>query len=507
MLMKTKIQQWYTATSRSSKMTVLEWGLLGGAVLISFVVHWFFLIDGFGEPDACEFGNMAVQWHKTGDFRYLYYVRTSVFYLQVLKASLDCGMPAWQLPHFMNGMNAGFGSLLLVPYYLLWKKLSNTTTAFLSILLLSFAPAFWIGCIYGMPHIPALFFFGFSLVFFLGYLESEEKRRYVFWGLSIVFAILTLGFKADILLCFGAFGGLVFLRKRILCREMIFAAAAILLAFLFFIFYPKMLFGNIESFSRFSNQWNQDFPFNPKAWLDIKNIGSTVTASGIVFSSLSVLAWGYAIVRRQHLRHMAFALSWCLPIVLFWTLKMGNSSRHMVSSILVILFFTAFIVSGFFRRDWTMWGVVLGIIILNYFLCPDRLLPRTYRPSSRLFAAQPRIQAIVDRWHELGRRFYASPADKKVIAGECYTRYVEWETLRQIEDWKFGENLGVYHYVQGGREKQFCNIYIETEDELKQILNTYKGWEVWEWVSEADNTRFEIRRISESIPGCFEAKD
>ncbi len=48
----------------------------------SFGIHFYFKMHDYGEGDACEMGNMALELHQTGTLHeYSYRIRTSVLYI------------------------------------------------------------------------------------------------------------------------------------------------------------------------------------------------------------------------------------------------------------------------------------------------------------------------------------------------------------------------------------------------------------------------------------------
>ena len=110
--------------------------ILAGTVILSIFVHGFFIMDGFGEPDAVRLAVQAAGWHQMGRIPILAYtVRTSPLHLHAMKAILDLGCPLHQLANFMNWANVIIGSLTLIPLYLLWRYLSTPKAAAIGCLL------------------------------------------------------------------------------------------------------------------------------------------------------------------------------------------------------------------------------------------------------------------------------------------------------------------------------------------------------------------------------------
>ena len=210
--------------ARRSKL-LLEAGIVTVAAIVSVFVHSRFMIEGFGEPDAARLAVQAVSWHNSGSPIVAYTVRTSPLYLFMLKARLDGGMALATLPVFMNWLSAVTGGLSLIPMYWLWRRLSNVGAAALACALFSVTPTFWLGQIYGMPHMPSFFFFLVAVLIFSFAVKSNGPRFQWLCGIALVPAVLAVALKADIILCFGAFVGVAFCMRALNWRNTIAAGA------------------------------------------------------------------------------------------------------------------------------------------------------------------------------------------------------------------------------------------------------------------------------------------
>ena len=151
--------------------------ILTGCVILSIFVHGFFVMDGFGEPDAARMAVQAAGWHQMGRIPILSYpVRVSPLYLHTMKAVLDFGCPLHRLANLMNWANVIIGGLTLIPLYLLWRYLSTPKAAAIGCLLYSFTPTFWHASNYAMPNLPSFAFFVCALLLFAMSLRHSGVR-------------------------------------------------------------------------------------------------------------------------------------------------------------------------------------------------------------------------------------------------------------------------------------------------------------------------------------------
>jgi len=471
--------------------------LMGLCMILSFVIHFHFKIHGFGEMDACEMGNIALQLHQTSTmYEYSYRIRTSILYIQFLKTMLDYGLSPTALPDFMNDVNVLAGALLLPWLYFLWRRLADIRVVIAAMILLSFTPAFWQGNIYGMPHIPALLFFVISLNLFYYYMYVQGLARYLFYLLAIVFGVLTVGFKADLMLGFGMYFVLLFRRSGLRASRCLACFWPIAIPVLFVMIYPQMMYPDLTGFAKFSKAWNTSFPFTFHALSDAKNLAATICSVGPVMFFTSLVLMLIGIWRKVCPTILLSAVFWALPLAAFWGLRMGNSARHMMMVMIVVLFYATVVLNSLCKSNVKFFSMVLSLIVLNYFLCPDSLLARTYRPSSRIFQSPAALQEKITRWHRLGMQFAESCAAQKMIIGNDCIYYAFWESMCRQKKFQIIESPRAFRYrehnqirlVRGG-----CPVDgIMTEAWRGSIISGNPDWEIWEFVSTDNNTNFDL---------------
>jgi hypothetical protein len=182
-------------------------------------------------------------------------------------------------------------------------------------------------------------------------------------------------------------------------------------------------------------------------------------------------------VRRKHLAILALVLFWSAPALLFWCSKLGNNARHLMVAFAPL----ALLVAGTFtmetRRPRFYLATLAVILVANYFVSPDFSLPRTGRPSSRLFEAHKYVQARVSSWHEAGRAFAALPDARKELFGADYTVYGVWEVLARAKD--FHNDHGVWRVVSADGEEQAVKFVYVAAGSVVPLPDP--GWNAYLW--------------------------
>ncbi|MCX6348080.1 MAG: glycosyltransferase family 39 protein, partial [Candidatus Aureabacteria bacterium] len=174
-------------------------GIALTAVLLLALHGRFAFNDVFGEQDSARLANAAIRMHyrAAGTDAGYYGYRISPLYVRTLALLLDAGLPISRLPRAMNRINLLAGSIIIFPLYYLVKRLVNSRVSLITIILVTFCPAFWLGSIYGLPHFPAFAFLLASFCLFLRYPEAKTalRRALCAVGASLAFAA-ALAFKA-----------------------------------------------------------------------------------------------------------------------------------------------------------------------------------------------------------------------------------------------------------------------------------------------------------------------
>jgi hypothetical protein len=450
-----------------------ELPILVACIGISILVHALFVVGGFGEPDAARLAVFAAEWHQTGSIHsYTYHVRTSPLYIHSMKIMLDLGMPLGSIPPLINWMSLILGSLTLLPLYRLWKILSGSAVSAMACLFFTLTPAFWLANIYGMAHLVGFTALVISFLLFAESIIKEHKGKTIWLVGSIILACLSVSLKADLILCFGAYLGLVLCHGVTKIRLILLSLLLPVIATGFVIIYANVIIPDMPSLTESTGTWMKSFPFTIEAIMNPANRMIPIKSAGLFLFAAGVLSIGYCIVRQQQLRLLLFALLWSLPPILFWGLKMGNSSRHMMGSLAPIMFIVAVVLIGFFRHNIFRLLAVTVLLVGNYIVGSGN---STVSPPPQLH----RLSKIVGKysgWRHNVAELFAEMDDieNKMYVGNTTIPYVEWELFNAAMSFEvLHENPKTYRLFN--ESEQFYLIQVQHV----QSPTTVKSSEFW----------------------------
>lgn len=409
--------------------------LLGACVLLSILLHAVSIIHGFGEPDAARLATIAVEWHQTGKIQdYSYLLRTSPMYIQAIKLSLDLGVPKAAVPSLLNWLNVILGGLTLLPLYLLWRRFARPSIAAVACLFFFMTPAFWLANIYGMPHLPSFALFITSLLLLSYGVDRKGGNAYGWMAASAFLSVLSISLKADIILCFAAYPGLVVCMNKVDRRNI---AASLLipsLALVSVLLYARLAIPYLPPLGGSAGTWVKSFPFTLQALTDRYNRMIPVRTTGIFLFAACILSILYLLVRRRHLRLLAFSLLWALPLVLFWGLKMGNSARHMMAAFCPLLLVSAIAMDDLMRSPVRLWAAIAVLLAANYFVSYEG---SSISPDSRL-----RLLTKASRNFAYVRHTFANlfanvvEVENKAYFGTTTLPYAEWAVFLRCDSFR-----------------------------------------------------------------------
>jgi hypothetical protein len=457
---------------------------LAAGVIASLAVHAIFAIKGFGESDAARLAFQAAVWAKTGELPAIgYTVRTSPLYIHSLKMAVQAGLSIAALPGLMCYMSLVLGSLAFVPMYLLWRKLAGVKAAALGLVVYSFMPAFWLGNIYGMPHLPAFFFFLCGLWCFSVAVGKATHGAGLPLFASALFAAVGIGLKADIILCYGAFLWFALWTRPVSLRNVAAACLISVIGVLAAMCHTKLIARKYVS----ASEWSGSFPFTFSAITNIENVAVLVVSAGIGLFIVTLACILYCAVRRRYLNILLLAVVWAAPVVLFWGLKPGNIARHMMAGCAPLALVVAVVMACEIRNWKLLLTAVIVILAANYFISPSFSLPRSGRPSSRLFESQSHIQARVDSWHDAGKAFALLPDEQKILCGQDYIIYAMWEMIARAKSFSHtGKSEWVF--AEDGRRQKVKFIYSPVNQPLPEAE---PGWNMYLWSDNGQRSRIE----------------
>jgi hypothetical protein len=409
----------------TSSLTRHEWIVLGLLVALSTFVHFELRIAGFGEQDQARFGIFVLVWRETGLFPLDTYVhRTSPLYLIYLNHAFASGLSRADLAEHMNRINVVFGSLLLLPLYLVFRRLAqDRLTALIALAMYWFVPAYFFGNGYGMPHLPALAFWLSSLVLFQHALDGGRHANLARGGALVAIAIATC-LKSDIVMCGLAFPALVWClghesRKNLLFAVLVpsFGTVAALLVSRFFVPVP-------ETVTEFAVSWNAQFPFALGAIPG--GIKITTRSLGLVSWIATVLAAAVG-VRRGRLRLVVLTAVWALPTIVFWGLIWASTPRHLAMALCPVPLLIAVAATELLRSPAKAAAAAFAIVTLNYWVAPAKSHPHNSTP--RLFASIGLMRRFVEQHTQSARAFAEHPAKRKLLTGFGLIPYYEYALI------------------------------------------------------------------------------
>ena len=452
-------------------------------LIISVVAHFPFVLSGFGEIDATKIAVCVIDIINHGPdaaFANLYFtdvIPLYILYLSWLMELLDHNYSL--LPIVMNYTNAVFGTLTVIPAFVLIKRLfRNSTVAFCSVLALIFAPSFYQSTIMGFPHLIALFFVLVSLCFYLRGLEQSQKNRaFIQMFLACVFLTVAFLFKSDYVLVSGIYFGLLIIKKindkwKIFSSFMtVFVSGVLFLLFRNMILGPSS--GTTMSKAGMSDWYN--FSITIPRTLDYFTVQTEpiVYGAGVITFCLLVITLIFYLFKKRY-DLLAFVFSWTALPTLFWMVLIGNNARHNMISTLPFLVIIVF----FLYEKAPKYIIVLtGMLILGNFLVTSPSFS-ILKPSGNLFKSNALLVKRMEKFQTTAKDIVNIDADKMVILGYFHNPNVVFEIMRSRTSYE-AQKIGRENYRLLIGDKEYVFIYFvvvepnDMEIGIDQLLAEY----------------------------------
>ncbi len=414
-----------------------EIALLVLLALLSIGVHARFKVSGWGETDAARLARDAIGWHIRGyvtDDSGAYTQRTSTLYLQFEKTLLDHGLPARDLPRFMNWFSVVLGTACSLALYALFRALVGPPKAAAAAIVHALTPGFWLGNVYGMPTVPGLFFFVLGVLAFL-YASRLSRFRSSRFALLVASAwlclFLAMGFKADLALSAGAFLAVALARPGRRVPLAIAAAGIVLGATAATVIYRRLLLegppgpGTVS----FLKSWNEQFPFKAAALLTDSNNTTIVRAAGGLLFGVIILALIHGLVSGGALRRGALlAALWGLPPIIVWGFQFDDSARHNVPGFPpLVLCATIFLFYIAGNEPYRAALLIASLMVVSYF--SNTSGNGSIVPQSNLIALSEKVEGLTADFHARARELARDPSPKRLILYSSEDPYVQFEVL------------------------------------------------------------------------------
>lgn len=448
-------------------------------LIISIASHFPFVLKGFGEIDATKIAVSVIDMLNNGPgavFANFYFSDVIPLYILYLKWSMKLLDHNYTyLPLLMNYTNACFGTLTVIPAFILIRKaFGDPVVAFCSVLALIFAPSFYQSTITGFPHLISFFFLLTSLCFYLSGLDKEHGgTAYLLMAVSCLFLTVAFLFKSDIVLASGAYIGFLFMRKTKDKGRISAAFIIILVSGVLFLILRNLIIGDTGggttmSKDALSHWYNYSLIIPGEIHYFIRQAKPVAYGAGIVTFFLGIASLVYFLLKRRR-DVLAFVLPWALTPVVFWMVMIGNNARH---NMITTLPFLAAII-WLFREKAGKFTVVLTVALIlgNFFITPPSFSILT--PSGNLFKSVDLLEERVELFRSRAEEIAGMDEDRIAVLGYFHNPHVVFELLRSAPSYE-ARKIGRedYEIKTGGREYVFLYFVAKGPEEIKEGINT-----------------------------------
>ena len=451
-------------------------------LIISVISHFPFVLNGFGEIDATKIAVSVIDMLNNGPdaaFANFYFSDVIPLYIVYLKWSMKLLDHNYSyLPLVMNYTSAVFGTLTVIPAYLLIRKLfGNASVAFYTVLALIFAPSFYQATIMGFPHLIAFFFILVSFCFYLSGLEREQPA-YLSMFLSCLFLTTAFLVKSDILLVSGAFIGFILMKKGADKGKITGAFLIILISGVLFLIFRNLIIGTggggtTMSKDALSHWYNYSLIIPGEMTYFIRQAKPIVFGAGAATFCMGVVSLIYFAFKRR-VDVLSLVVFWAAVPILFWMVMIGNNARHNMTTTLPIL---AVIVLFFHEKAPRFLGVLTAALILgNFTLTAPSFSILT--PSGSLFKSNALIEERMEVFHSRAKEITGIKEDNIAVLGTFHNPHVVFEIMLSNPSYE-AVKIGREDYKIKLGEREFVFLYFiarnteEVKESTRYVLERY----------------------------------
>jgi len=452
-------------------------------LVTSIISHFPFVLNGFGELDATRIGVSVIDIIKHGSegaFINYYFTDVIPLYILYLKLFIKLTNNDYEyLPIIMNYTNAVFGTLTIIPAYILINRLfKNPAVTFYSVLSFIFAPTFYQSTTMGFPNLIAFFFLLTSFCFHLAALD-HNRRNYLclYFILAGLFLTVALLFKLDYILGVGAYIGFLYVRKIKDKRKIISTFLIIIVSSLLFLVFRYLIIGSTggaTSSSTGMSEWYNFFFAGPKSLTSLphlkRQIKPIVFGTGVLTFVLGAISFIYYLFKRRF-DLLIFILFWAALPTITWIIFHGNNARH---NMLSILPFLVMIVMLFYEKASKYILILTAMLILgNYFITSPSSSILT--PSGNLFKSQALIENRMIEFHSRAKEISNINENKIVVLGYFHNPHAIFEILSSVPFYE-AVKIGREDYKIKTGNKEYMVFYIDRynpEEGINNILSEF----------------------------------
>lgn len=452
-------------------------------VALSYATRLHYRASWLGEQDLARLIVEAATWQETGAFPPgTYTSRTSPLYLMLIYGLRAAGVGFDGIAGALGHLNVLAASLVAVPLYLLWRRLSSPAAALCGVILLQIVPALWVGSLYGMPHVPALLFAATALATYARALDAPERGlslRHA--GVAALCVMIACSLKADILLTMGSFLAVAFCLRRLDRRALLAALAIPAAGLAATLLLTRLALPPAVTQAMDAGEWSRRFPVRAGLLIGDENMGILADSAGPYLLVAAAAGAVWLLVQGKLRRELLLVLAWSAPAIVFWGVRDGNSARHLMASVVFLVWVAGAALVALFESREVRILAVACLLQFNY--VSRQAGGSTVQPSSRLLESAREVNSRAGKVQEAARRAAADPAPRKVYIGTSELPYYIHESQRIARSFQYrrdprdpygGEEL-VIERVEGTTQ----TIHTLDPDDYRRKSSKYKDWSVW----------------------------
>jgi len=202
----------------------------------------------------------------------------------------------------------------------------------------------------------------------------------------------------------------------------------------------------LEGTTQFAGQWQRDWPVTLESIFNFRSLAIPATSVGGVFYALVWISVMYMLIQPKRRRLLFVAARWALPAMLFWSLRAGNSARHLMVSYSIVMLLPAVMLTGkFVSRKSLTWALVL-IIGVNYFANTSKNWG--FHVGGRLIESRMAMQGIVNNLEIMGGELAHLPYQNKLLHSEESSCYLIWKVLKEAESFTVWYREYYSYYIE-----------------------------------------------------------
>jgi hypothetical protein len=396
--------------------------ILVAAMLVALALHLAApMYSYFGEPDAVIFAVDAqlaikggIRSVATSEYRYF----TSPAWIWLVEQIVRRGTgDVASVGAALNGINLAVAVLIVVPVYLVGRRLVGPPAAAIASVLVSFVPTFFQGGQYGFPTLVAEFFLLWALWLYDVWLARERpweaRSAWLLAGMCLCLCAAAL-LKADVYIGAVALWGLLLVRGKLTVPNAVTlcVVGAIPVALLYAV--AAALLAHSSSAASYGDTWSHKFPFRPLHELTVAHFLQLAKSMGVLTIPLFVA--GVVWLARHRRGRLATTLAvWAALPILFWFFRAGDSARHHFPSSVPIVLGAAVLLAALPVRSVVRVAALGALLVVNYMAFgPD---PDTQTTSGRFLASGKLLARTVAAFHRGAREYVSVDAPRKVYIG------------------------------------------------------------------------------------------